>query len=347
MASVDLFAVQPYMIPSDYFDQDRFYRKIKEFFVQADRLRQNLSSPAAIAFPEDIATFLCLLGQSALLSWAQTIDQVFTDIGKRLWRPMLATMFARRYISVRRAFFHLTAPATWSVWHFTMADLARKHAVTVVAGSALLPANALGYNQDRFRAESAAVYNLSVTYRPDGQMLSYTQKVNLVPRHEDVLDLTGGDFQPALATSVVPGTRSLAMATAICYDAFMVRKTASEPDFFHNVLAGLDRAGAEIVVVPSANPWPWDQPWPIDRQRPQRLRRDQWADEALPAGLKLLHSVALVINPHLLGSLLDLRFDGLSTIWARDEGRVRLLASSAGSSLEPSSECIIHYRWEP
>lgn len=346
MASVDLFAVQPYMIPSDYFDQHRFYRKIEGFFVQADRLRQSPSTPAVIAFPEDIATFLCLLGQSALLSRAQTIDQAFTDIGKRLWRPMLATMMAQRHISVRRAFFCLTAPATWSVWHSTMADLARKHAMTVVAGSALLPENAFGYNQDRFKAESAAVYNLSVTYRPDGQMLSYTKKVNLVPGQEDVLDLTGGDFQAALATSVVPGTRSLSMATAICYDAFMVPHTANEPDF-HNVLAGLDRAGAEIVVVPSANPWPWDQPWPIDRQRPQRLRRDQWADEALPAGLKPLQSVAVVINPHLLGSLLDLRFDGLSTIWARDDVAVRLLARAAGSSLEPSSECIVHYRWEP
>ena len=343
---IELFAVQPYMTLNDYVDHDAFYRKIESLFAHADGLREDRSHPALIAFPEDIATFLALAGQQSLIASAATIDESFRSIGRALWRPLLATMARWRTLSVRQAFFGLTASTTWKIWHHTMSDLARRFAMTTVAGSALIPENARGYDSDQFQARNKSVYNLSVTYGPDGRSLSMTRKVNLVPGHEDILDLSSGPLDDAIATATLPGAPSVSIATAICYDSFTRAHTASEPHF-QSLWPLLDDRGASIAVVPSANPWPWDDPWPLDQKTPSRLRKHQWAEESLPAALAGLTSVRVAMNPHLLASLLDVHFDGQSAIWARRGSAIECLAQAPSSHAKPASECVVHTVWQP
>ncbi len=345
MAAIELFAVQPYMSLSDYADGEAFYHKIEGLFQQANALRSNPTLPALIAFPEDIATFLALAGQLKILAQVTTIDEGFRRIGQIFWRPLLTAMIQRRTLSLRQAFFAVAAPTVWRIWHRTMSDLARRFSMTTIAGSALIPENRLGYDQDAYSARSRSVYNLSVTYGPDGRFLAMTRKVNLVPGQEDVLDLTPGPADQAVISTLIPGTDQLSVATAICYDGFTVAHTNHEPHF-QSLWPLLDRAGATILVIPSANPWSWDAPWPLDRGVPPRLRKEQWAQESLPAALVPMESIQVAVNPHLLASLLDVHFDGQSSIWARRDGQVQCLAASPSTSNDPASECVVHALWE-
>lgn len=345
MDTIELFAVQPYMTLNDYVGEDAFYRKIEGFFVAADRMRSNSSLPALIAFPEDLASFLALAGRGRLIAKAKSLEEVFGLIAKKFWPDLLRAMAHSRTLSLREAFFALAAPEIWRIWHRTMSHLARRFAMTTVAGSALLPENRLGYDQEAFRAAGRAVYNLSVTYGPDGRFLSMTRKVNLVPGHEDALSLTPGPIGQAVSAVLMPETTSVKIATAICYDSFVTAHTSSEPTF-QSLWPLLDAKGTKLAIVPSANPWPWNDPWPLDQTSPPRLRRQQWAEESLPSALMPRRSVLAALNPHLLASLLDLHFDGQSAIWAKRDGQVECLAAAPAALAVKESECVVHALWK-
>jgi predicted amidohydrolase len=343
MVPIELFAVQPYMSIDDYRDANAFYRKIESLFIKAARLRSQSDSVAIIAFPEDIATFLALAGRSSLIGHAETIDEAFRRIGQQMLPGLLWTMARDRTSSLRRAFFTQTANTTWQIWHHTMSDLARRFAMTTIAGSALLPHPLPGQGGD-VKRRRPFIYNTSVTYGPDGQVLAATRKVNLVPGHEDVLDLSPGQYTEAVVPVSLPKAPSVRIATAICYDGFLVPHTDHEPRF-QSLWPLLDQHGVDIVVVPSANPWPWNEPWPLDRQEPKRLRRQQWSDEALPAALRSASSVVVAMNPHLLAALLDVHFDGQSMIWARQDDSVACLAGAPSSDCSPQAETVVHTLW--
>lgn len=228
-----------------------------------------------------------------------------------------------------------------------MEDLARRFQMTIVAGSALLPMNARGWDDLRFAAQPGGVYNLSLTIGPDGRVLSMTRKVNLVPGQEDHLGLTPGPRDEAVHVAPLPGDPAVRMATAICYDAFTVAHTAKEPAF-HPLIDDVDRAGATILVQPAANPWRWDESWPLDRSGRQRTRRQAWREETAPAVLHQTRHLQAVVNPHLLLRLWDLHFDGQSAIWVKDAaGKVTLAAEAPGWHAEPQSETILYTVWEP
>ncbi len=346
MPTIELFAVQPYMRLTDYLDAEAFYAKMETLFVKAESLRVDRRSAALIAFPEELATFLALVGRQEFIRGASTIDEAYTRVGKVLWPQLARTMWSQRTLSLRRAFFHLTAKDPWRIWHTTMADLARRFSMTVAAGTALLPENRLGYATEAFSPASAHVYNLAMMLDPSGAPLSITRKVNLVPGQEDRLGLAAAPVESALDVVALPTRPDVTLATAICYDAFAVAHTDHEPGF-HGLLPDLDQKGVHILIQPSANPWPWDQPWPLDHERPPRLRKEQWCQESLPTALVPLRSVAVAVNPQLLFCGLSLHFDGQSAIWVRGTQGIEALAVAPSFRAESDSECVVHAQWNP
>lgn len=340
--NVDLFCVQPYMEPEDYFTREAFYHKIDRYFLAAQNQR-NPGHPAVIVFPEDIATFLLLEGHRDLLQNVSTMNQAFTAIGKNQMAGLLWTMLQYGTLRMKRAFFTRGASRLWNVWHGTMARLAHDYQMTVVAGSALIPESRWRYDSNRFMPHSAKVYNLSFTVGPDGHVLYTTRKVNLVPTQEDVLELTPGPPEAASQTMTLPGTK-IEMATAICYDAFCKPHTSQEPKFV-NVLDALDQRGARLVAQPSANPWRWQDPWPLDPTQARRPRHQQWDEEGSLASLEKCRRVEIVVNPQLLFDFLDIHFDGQSRILARTpEGVKTLVASQLISGRE--ADMVLHSSWD-
>lgn len=341
--NVDLFCVQPYMRPEDYFTREAFYHKMDRYFLAASQKR-TAGRPALIVFPEDLATFLLLEGQSELLEDVKTLSDAFRAIGQRHRRSLLWTMVQYGTLRMKRAFFARGASRVWHVWHGTMARLAHDYEMTVVAGSALLPQSRWTYDTNSFMPRSANIYNMSFTLGPTGHVIQNTRKVNLVPTQEDTLELSAGPLDEASRVVPLPGA-NVPMGTAICYDAFSRPHTSGEPAFV-NVLDALDRNGAKLVAQPSANPWWWDEPWPLDADGGlSRLRRQQWDEEGSMAALRQCTNVEVVVNPQLLLEFLDIHFDGQSRILGRIGTDVRTLVASEATR-GPEADMVLHSVWD-
>ncbi|PSR23165.1 MAG: hypothetical protein C7B45_04120 [Sulfobacillus acidophilus] len=342
MMLVDLFCVQPYMRPHDYYTPEAFQHRVARYFSQADAMRQT-HRPALIVFPEDIATFLLMAGHQDTLAGTHTMDAAFRAIGQKKFLALLGTMGRFQTLSMRRAFFTLGAAQVWRIWYTSMAELARQYHMTVVAGSALLPDNRWPYPTHQYQPKNSRIYNLSITIDPKGDIIYYTRKVNLVPTQEDQLDLTPGSLTDAQRIVFLPTTQ-IPLATAICYDGFCRPHTDQEPDFV-NVLEALDRQGAKLVAQPSANPWWWNEPWPLERTGQSRLRSVQWDEEGSLAALQQCQNIEIIVNPQLQLEFLDLHFDGQSRILARHGAQVEILAASEFTR-GPEADTVLHAVWD-
>ncbi|MCY0885109.1 MAG: hypothetical protein OWV35_04410 [Firmicutes bacterium] len=349
MTAIDLFALQPYMTAADYRSEAAFLAKLDRLFARAAALRR---APVAVAvLPEDVASFLALAlpaaGGLAGDPDVRTLDAAFARLGRRMAGRLAATALAARALSLRRAFFLAAAPTVWTIWSRSVRTLARRYAMTVVGGSALLPDDAGGYRGDTLLPRGNRIYNLSLTVGPDGRTRAVTRKVNLVPTQEDRLGLSPGRAEAVPVLDLDPALPGIGLATAICYDAFRVPHTDREPRF-HPLLPDLGRRGASLVAQPSANPWPWAGPWVLGRPGDSRTRSRQWDEEGALAALRDAPEVAVVVNALLLLDLWDVHFDGRSAIFGRDAaGQPVILAAAAGYHAGPDAETVVHYRWEP
>lgn len=331
---MDLFAVQPYMTLSDYASEDAFFHHMDRLLNAMEDLRR--AEPAVVVLPEDLATFLALLGSPPGVREQETLDAAFLLIGRAQAGPLVRVMFGRRTFRLPVAFFHLAAERVYGAWYRTMSQLARAHRVTLVSGSALLPDNRLGYGGERFEAQGRHVYNTCLTFGPEGQVLSVSRKRNLVPTQEDRLYLSRG---PELPPAPVPvGQHRLGIA--ICYDAFAKPHTSHEPGF-DPVVPKLAAQGVDIIAQPSANPWPWSAPWVFRQGKDHRSRREQWQQEGLWESMRREPSIRAGINPQLLAALFDTHFDGQSAIYVREGDTVLPVVEAAQGEASPDAETVI------
>lgn len=338
---IDCFAVQPFMTLQDYRNAQNFSAKLEYFVRQAQTYRQGHA--ALLVFPEEIATFLVLLGTGDQVLRARTSRAAMAQIGRRRAVSLVRQLWRHRLGSVTQALFLVHAAQIWAVWHGTITDLARRYAMTIVAGSALLPHLGMDPDSNNLRPQSTNLYNLSFVADPRGQVIAVTRKVNLVPTIEDHLPLCSGPIESALATFPIGGVSA---AVAICYDAFHVPHSRQEPNFT-SLLPRLDANGVRLVAQPSANPWRWQERWPFDQPQTARTRRQQWQEEGAAAALAPCQHIELVINPQLLMHALDWHFDGQSAIYWRRGHEVLTVAHSPHFEACPASEDLIHWLWRP
>jgi len=331
---VDLVAVQPYMTLDDYRSEEAFRAHMERLAGRVENERRH--EHALVVFPEDLATFLAMAAAPDVLAGVGTLDEAFSRIGRRFFGPLLAVMLRRRTVHVSVAFFHHVAPLVYGAWFRTFARLARRLDATVVAGTALLPLNRLGYATDRFQAEDGRVYNLALTFAPDGTVVNVTTKKNLVPTQEDRLHLARGAATPPEVFAVGPAT----VGVAICYDAFVQPHTDQEPSFRPET-PRLAEAGAVVVAQPSANPWPWEDGWVFARPGDHRRRRQQWQEEGLLEAMRRDSRIRAGVNPHLLATLFDVHFDGQSAIYARQGDTVTAVRVAARGDARPEAEAVV------
>ena len=81
------------------------------------------------------------------------------------------------------------------------------------------------------------------------------------------------------------------------------------------------KGGVTVVANPAANPWKWEGPWPpvssasfSDPASCHPTRADQWRLEGLPSSLAATPFARYGVTAHLVGKVLDLRFEGQSEI---------------------------------
>lgn len=162
----------------------------------------------------------------------------------------------------------LAGPALRRVHHATFSALARAHGVFVHAGSVMLP-------------EGAGLYNVGFLYGPDGRLLGRQAKAHLLP-----LEAEWG-LCPGEAVSVVETTLGK-MGLPVCMDAT-----------YFETFRLLALQGAEIVLVPIANPEPYNE-W--------HARRGTWA--------RVQETPVYGVVSALVGRFLGMELTGRAAVYA-------------------------------
>lgn len=326
MEDVDLFAVQARVDPELFTSLERFEARLEAQARAIDAQRERGDAggyryPALAVWPENYALFASLLGVKGAAR-SKTSTGAMTRLALRRLPALLKTLLRHRPRSIEEALFTATAPETFGAVDGAFSSIARRYRLHIVAGTAYLPR--FRVEGSSFEAEGSRIYNTSILYSDEGERIAISRKQNIVPTQEDVLHLSPGDDRD-LPIIQLPFGR---FATLICYDGFNEAHTKDEPEFKRCGVI-VDGLGAEIVAQPSANAWAWDEPWVFNEADEAMLRREQWLEEGFFRQLSECENIRYVVNPQLVGSLFEYRFEAKSLILARDlKGQVTIVGES-------------------
>lgn len=340
--NVDLIVVQAHMQLEDYFTEENFRKKIRSLFEKIHVAREKDSKGKPVndglcVFPEYIGTFIGMTGYGEKIKSAKTGDEAMTRIGTSLLPRVLMNMLKFRAFSTSPGLFLTRSYDIYSIYFQTFSRLAKEFSLYVVAGSILLPENKYGLVETPFAPKEGKVYNMSLTFSPDGTCANMTKKVHLVPTQEDVMKLSAGKREE-LKPLELPFAKA---GNLICYDGFNESHTGKHERF---VPLGeyYDKLGVKILTQPSANSWWWDEAWTFNEPGENLIRRDQWLCEGLHRQMADLKNVRYGLNPLLNAQIFDYHFDGKSYIFRREDDRkVTVLRETKRSGISPESEEIL------
>lgn len=270
----------------------RFYTREQDFRerMAAYVTEAMAHQPDLVVFPEDLGTGLVAL--NAPLA-ARMHSLRGTMVAVALHDPWaVARALFTRSLSLPRALLLAAARRVRATYVSTFSELARAHQVHICAGSVLLPHE--GPRQD-------AVYNTCFLFGPDGAIVGSIDKVSLIPLEGPKgLDVAPGRREDVTVWRTPIGN----LGALICLDAWD-----------RELAAALVEAGAQLLVVPSANPARWT---PAE----EAARREGLYARVRELGVPGVEAFAV-------GALAGIGFEGRSWVLAPDPAQadgVRIIA---------------------
>ena len=300
----NLLGVQPFMVPPDYASAETFYAKMDRYLDVASR-RGWLGERTIVVLPEYIGTWLVAAGERPRVYHAGTIAAAMLALAlSHPLRFIRALLSATAEDTVKYSLFRMKAAHMREIYHSVFSSLARKYAVTIVAGSIVLPSPAV--HNRVLTIGDGALCNVSIVYRPDGS--AYDDVVRKAFPIQAERSFTAPGSAASLPVFDTPAGK---LGVLICADAW-----------YPAPYAALTAKGAQIVAVPSylAPDGVWHQPWrgydgapaPDDvaaRDLGTLTEGQAWLKYAL-AGRMPGSGIRHGINVFLRGDLWDLGSDG-------------------------------------
>lgn len=245
--------------------------------------------PRLVVFPEDFASGCIFIGDEEVVRDATSLRGAVAALVKRHFAGVMAQRVRHRVGWVRALALHRARDVA-QVYFDTFAAAARRYGVYVLAGSVLLPE--LEAERDNPAPTGGDVYNVSYLFGPDGEIVGSQRKAFLIELEgRDNLDLVAGSVDELAVFDTELGR----IGIAICFDAFQ------QPVVEH--FAALD---VDILLQPSANPQPWSE-----------AQQHDWLNGTWKA-VRLEGIATYGVNPMLVGNLIDIEFEGQSSIVAKD-----------------------------
>lgn len=325
----NLLGIQPSMVPADYASEERFYTRIDGYLDVA--LRKGwLNEKTIVVFPEYIGTWLVAVGEKQRVHEAEDIESAMrTLVLSNLFSFVLSLVKALPLVKakdvVKYSLFRMKAARMAETYHNVFSGLAKKHAVTIVAGSIVLPSPEV--SNGKLEVGGGELYNVSVVYRPDGS--PYGDIVRKAFPTEAELPFTAQASVVELPVFDTPAGR---LGVLICADSWY-------PSTYETMKA----KKADLVAVPSymAPDGVWETVWrgydgapaPDDvdaRDVKEIAEGEAWLKYAL-AGRIASAGIKHGINVFLRGNLWDLGSDG-HTVVVR-EGTVIEAKHVAGAAI--------------
>ncbi len=241
----NLVGIQPFMATWDYASEARFYAKLAGY-MEAARERRWLNERTIAVFPEYVGTWLVAAGEKRAVYQSRTITQALRTLVLAHLFPFLRLLpSAQAEDRAKDSLFRLKAARMAEIYHAVFSRLAGEYAVTVVAGSTVLPSPSV--HQGALAIGDGALYNVSAVYRPDGS--SHERLVRKAFPTLDEADFVTGSSVAELPTFDTPAGR---LAVLICADSW-------HPEAYRALLAHRP----DLVVVPSClvGDGSWQRPW--------------------------------------------------------------------------------------
>jgi predicted amidohydrolase len=163
-----LLGVEPEMDPSCYRSADAFAAAVSAPLEQA-RAAGWLGPKTVAVYGEHIGTWLVALGEGEAVYRAARIADASRILALRhLPRFALALLRSRAADRPTQAVFRLKAAAMAGAYQEAFARLARRHGITIVAGSLVLPRPIV--LAGRLEVGSGSLENVSAVFGPDGRL---------------------------------------------------------------------------------------------------------------------------------------------------------------------------------
>ena len=304
----NLLGIQPFMVPADYASEETFYAKMDGYLDVAFR-RGWLNEKTIVVLPEYVGTWLVAAGEKPRVHQAETVAGAMQALV--LSHPLSffrVLPSARAKDRVKYSLFRMKAARMAEIYQRVFAELAQKYAVTVVAGTTVLPSPRVERGQ--LTIGDGELYNVCVVYKPDGS--AYEDVVRKVfPIGIELPFVT-----PASAAELpVFDTPAGRLGVLICADSW-----------YPSTYAAIKARQAGLVAVPSylSPDGVWETPWrgydgaptpgDVDARDAGQLTEGQaWLKYAL-AGRLAGAGVEHGINVFLRGALWDLGSDGHTVV---------------------------------
>jgi predicted amidohydrolase len=241
----NLLGVQPFLTTPDYTSAETFRAALEPYLNNA-RDAGCLGPRTIAVFPEYIGTFLAAAGHGAPVRNAPTLNAAMRRVAVNYGLAYVGQLLrSHEPDRATAALFRSQADRMAMACQVAFSGLARDYAVTIVAGSIILPNPHI--EGGRLRAGTGPLYNTSVVYGPDG--LAHPSLVRKVyPTSDEQPHLTAAP----VAELPVFDTPAGRLGVLVCADAWY------PPAYDH-----LNRHGVDLLAVPAfvSKQGLWDQPW--------------------------------------------------------------------------------------
>jgi Carbon-nitrogen hydrolase len=242
----NILGIEPHMLPQDYESQESLRAKL-DSYLDAARKNGFLNGKTIVLWPEWIGSPLLVAGESKIL---YQIKSIGLAIGLLiLSHPFSFISYwlkAKEKNKVIAAVFRMKAQSMVGNYDEVFSRLAKDYAVTMIAGSIVLPAPQI--QDGKLVAGAGPLYNISAVYAPDG-----TIHPNLVlkafPTADELPFTTPAPVQNLPAFDTPAGF----LGVLICADSW-----------FPQAYATLKSRGVNFVAVPSFGSGKsdtWDERW--------------------------------------------------------------------------------------
>lgn len=313
----NILGIQAYMTPVDYASEDNFKQKIEFYLIEATKSQLLIPEKTVVVFPEYIGTILVAANEKASLYEAKTLEDglqtmVLSNIGK----------FAKTFVAapdavkdkVKYAAFAMKATEMAKIYQKIFSELAAKYAITIVAGSILLPNPSV--ENGILAINEGLLYNTSMVFDSKGKL-----NPNLIKKAFPTADELSF-VCPAKPEEIPVFDTSIGrMGVLVCADAW-----------FSDSYKVLKQKGVDFIVTPSYSNGTgnWHKKWtgysgaetPADAKASvgKLTLGEAWVKHAMGSRAKNEAGVSKGLNVFLQGNIWDLGADG-STIILDDSAK--------------------------
>jgi predicted amidohydrolase len=296
----NLLGIEPYMVQQDYASKEAFFHKLKGYLLAAQR-ENWLNEKTIVVFPEYVGSWLVLAGEAEKIFRVTTFSAAErTMVLSHPLRFVANWLTSREKGRAEAAFFRMKANQMVEIYQDVFSHLAREYAVTIVAGSIILPAPHI--SNGRLILTGGPLYNTSVVFQRDG--VPYARSIPKVFPTAEELPFTASASIQDIPSFDTPAGR---LGVLVCADSW-----------YPQAYVKLKEQDIDLLAIPSFGAFaehPWNQSWlgysgwpvpiDVDLKDVQRLTEGQaWNKYAL-AGRIRSSGATYGMNVFLRGKLWD------------------------------------------